>query len=301
MKPSPKASLVKDESTGTVLAVFAKADYTAEHEAELRDIYGLLGCDPESFEGIDSYSVKQDSIGRATSHLSLFEANYSWRETAGEGMRQGKLRKGRALCLRLDSYGPYEVADRSHWRRAEDTELSVCWSWSGLEIMAYGDEAKQFVRDLHSSLHAGDFACFRGGASGNPFSRGGLTVTIPSRLPQEIKDRMLDTHLERKRLLEAADRTGIKSRLDAKRGRDFTSGYNYYALSPSWADKVRNRSNDRGGPVSTGHEVIFWLNPGSGKAKAGWYTVEELDQWISEGTGPVVGDSETSDTRVPGR
>ena len=60
-------------------------------------------------------------------------------------------------------------------------------------------------------------------------------------------------------------------------------GRAYLCLSPQWI------SGDR----KSQHPVMYWLNPADqDKNNAGWFTVEELDQWIA-GTGPVV-NSKTS-------
>jgi hypothetical protein len=54
----------------------------------------------------------------------------------------------------------------------------------------------------------------------------------------------------------------------------------YFALSPRWC-------ND-GEKTRTKYPIVFWLNPHDQHIyNSGWFTVEELEQWISK-TGPVL-------------
>jgi hypothetical protein len=80
---------------------------------------------------------------------------------------------------------------------------------------------------------------------------------------------------DRINLHEAAKATGIEEKVCAALKSDF-GGKPFYALSPSW----KNKQN-------TKHKVVFWLNPtDQQKNNYGWFTVEELEQWI-EGKGPI--------------
>lgn len=60
------------------------------------------------------------------------------------------------------------------------------------------------------------------------------------------------------------------------------AGLSWYALKPAWRDFFED-------PVyQSEYKVIFFLNPeGQNKYNSGWFTVEELLQWI-KGKGPVI-------------
>lgn len=295
MKPSNDTVILRDDN-GLPHSIFSKADYTAEHEGRLDELYRLIGAKPGGFEGLPSFSLAHQAIPRALRGIAMFEQTYGWREAgAGKGGKD-RQRRSQALCMRLS----YDMDGRpqtiwSHWRRSEQTEMSCAWSDSGFEIMAYSDGAKDFLNEVAAAIKEGDFACFKGGRGSNPFDRGGLVICIPSRVPQAYKDQMAEGHADRKRLLEAAAETGIEGRIRERiegsgshRGFPHVfSEYRYHALAPAWATTIKHRGDDRGGPVTTDHPVIFFLNPGSKSAEAGWYTVEELDGWLA-GKGPVL-------------
>lgn len=306
MKPSYDSVILKDDN-GVAHSIFSKADYTAEHEGRLEEIYRIIGASPDTFQGIPSYSLNKDRIESAVNNLRMFEQSYSWREDGKGKNGRDKQRRGKALCMRF----AYDWEDRphtiwDHWRRNEEAELSCAWSDSGFEIMGYSEDAKAFLTDLADAVRKGDFACFKGGGGGNPFDRGGLVICIPSRVPQKYKDQMADGHAEKKRLLDAAAETGIEKRIlerikDGPSHNGFShifSEYRFYALAPAWAGTIRDRGVERGGILETSHPVVFFLNPGSRNAEAGWYSVEELDDWLA-GKGPVLRKKEAESAPAP--
>jgi hypothetical protein len=81
----------------------------------------------------------------------------------------------------------------------------------------------------------------------------------------------------------ASDKTGIIDRLAkhnaGKDWRDPTK-CGYYACKPSW---IHEESK-----YDTKYDVIYFLNPQEQhRCNFGWFTVEQLDQWLA-GTGPVI-------------
>ena len=95
------------------------------------------------------------------------------------------------------------------------------------------------------------------------FKNGGLVLTIISRLPDEIITNTYEKDKDYYELQVAAKATGIYERLKE-------AGKKYHALSPRWTDENKK-------------DVAFWLNPwGQDKYNFGWYTVQDLDDWIAD-------------------
>lgn len=113
--------------------------------------------------------------------------------------------------------------------------------------------------------------------SKNPFARAGLVIAVRSRVPEEHLLKMREADEDYLNLKEAAEKTGIKAKLEeAKKG--------YYALQPMWASKIRSTKD---GEIKTQYPVIFFLNPINQKeCNSGWFTVEQLLDWI-DGKGPI--------------
>lgn len=166
--------------------------------------------------------------------------------------------------------------------------IATAWSQSGFIIRAFTPEDRAFVNELHEAILAGDLAIGHGPAEA--FGRSPLALAIPSRMPDALKQKIMDEDIAHDKLISAAGRTGIADRLNS-------AGLNYYALMPQWTDFFKSVVGREGKPSDdTEHPVIFFLNPDHKAVnKSGWFTVEELDQWI-EGEGPVL---KANDSKEP--
>ena len=128
------------------------------------------------------------------------------------------------------------------------------------------------------------------GRSG-PFSNGGLKICIADRIPEDSLKESKEADLDNLDLNAAVAKTGILAKLKAAQNsqpadRNYNRKCGYYACSPSW--RTITETVD-GRDLESAAKVMFWLNPQDQENnKAGWYTVEELEQWI-EGKGPIPG------------
>ena len=108
-----------------------------------------------------------------------------------------------------------------------------------------------------------------------PFGTAGLCLIKYSSFSDEEKEEMLQKDHDRKKLMAAAEKTKIAKKLEK-------AGLGYYALAPQWTDFFKKPS------FQSKYPVIFFLNPKQqDKYNSGWFTVEDLLQWI-KGTGPIV-------------
>lgn len=168
------------------------------------------------------------------------------------------------------------------------TPINGAWDDSDLFVVAYGERHMAILAEFAEAIRAGDHAIWWGMFSQNPFDRPGLVLAIPSKVPDRLKQVMLESDQEHNRLTDAAEATGIKRRIDeaneASTKHPFDKPFGYYALAPGW--KKKSRVGDL--PIETAHEVMFYLNPQDQKNRnSGWFTVEELEAWL-EGKGPIL-------------
>lgn len=136
-------------------------------------------------------------------------------------------------------------------------------------MIGCGEDAT-FLKRLHQAFLDKDVAIWLGGSG--PFQNAGLCIGITSLIPNEGKKTMAAADLDNIDLQEAADKTNIIARLKAAK-------CTFYACSPRWASEKERKS--------TKYSMVFWLNPIDQKDNNyGWFTVEELEQWI-RGVGPI--------------
>ncbi len=249
------------------------ADHVAEHEGSIDDLYQILGIpNDESVMGIERYRVqtpKMDNIfivEENRNNAALFCVRYAFDV---ENIKQQTLQKVRNGYLSL--YG--------------DRELATAWDGREFGVRVKRPVNIKRIKRLYKAIEDKTLAVWTGG--GGVFQNAGLILCIIDAVSKENKEIMLNAHLDTKKLNDASAATGIKEKLEAK-NTEFASKLEdvfasrlyapcgYFSLSPAWCNRKSN------------HPVMYWLNPiQQDKFKSGYYTVEELEQWI-DGKGPVI-------------
>ncbi len=175
-----------------------------------------------------------------------------------------------------------EAPDLEHLDRRLEThdeeDLVVAWSSDDFLIRVKESLYGSKLQALFNALQQKDACIFLGGiGKKSPFSRNSLVISIVSAISMEERGKIREQDLKQLDLEDAAKATGIETRLEK-------AGLKYYVLSPGW--KLESRVKH--GKIKTKHKVMFYLNPRNQQQyESGWFTVEELDQWIS-GKGPIV-------------
>lgn len=155
-----------------------------------------------------------------------------------------------------------------------DKDTATAWDKKSFAVRSKDPEVVHLLKELHQAFAQKDAVIFLGGGDG-PFANRGLVIAIKSLLPEEFIEEALKSDKGYRKMLKAATKTGIKKRLEK-------AGIRWYALK---AGSVMNSTKD--GDVDTKHSVMFFLNPMDQQHNnSGWYTVEQLDQWIA-GEGPI--------------
>ena len=149
-------------------------------------------------------------------------------------------------------------------------QIACAWDEDEFALLVCGKDLVDKLQQVHEALKKGDAAIWLGG--GGVFQRSGFCLAIYSLLPESVITQWKEYYEDQNRLKKASAETGIGGKLQkAKVG--------YCALSPSWVFEDKK--------TSTKYSVIYWLNPIEQEMyNSGWFTVEELEQWI-KGKGPI--------------
>ncbi len=178
------------------------------------------------------------------------------------------------LCVE----GSVEHALGETVRYSPNSVVTGAWDDSSFAVRGWDDEGRRIVDMLQEALETLDVAVWVSGDI--DFGHGHFCVVRRSTLPDATVRAFDDDVAASRRLHDAAAATGIHERL-AGIGPMTPLGRmrSYYALSPAWIDAETARRSL--------HPVKFFLNPAEqDRNNFGWFTVEELDQWIA-GQGPI--------------
>ncbi len=273
-------NIILEDADGNPHGIYLAADFTAAHEEGIERLEKMFGID-NSIPGVPGRT-----ISRSVTHVAAREKSVR--------METDESKKGRRRyqehIVKLLIVDPFFSDDRSYHYdmlidrnfQAAEIEIVGAFSKETFALAAYTDRAKTAIDAIQVGLENNDLVLMMGGGSKNPFDRGGLVIARASKIPAEQAQVTLDADLEAKRLNDAADATGIKEKIDALPIQYGSFAIKrYFALRPKWASSglIEGRT--------TSHPVIFFLNPAQqDKNNYGWFTVEELEQWL-EGKGPI--------------
>lgn len=279
------------DASGDLIAVAFGYDYCCEHECGVSAFYKAFDIEgpTKKVQGVKARTIRSfnektllvKSFGKDTilvwnPHLGSWYFGYD----------------------RFDDKIPDDLM-AAEWSKTTDEELRWTAAWtSGPGTPEFGLRFRydaKVINELQAAFARKDIAIWLAGRR-NPFAGNGLVVAIASRVPEEADEGMIETDLDDIRLAEAAADTGIQAKIDdavqaylEKTGRRYGPGSpGYYDLVPGWRLNSRVLEGSRDENIRTKHPVMFFLNPTEQqKNNSGWFTVEELEQWL-EGQGPVV-------------
>jgi hypothetical protein len=231
---------------GTLIGVNLGADFVAEHELGIPGIRQSFGMTDKG------YGIERRLIRRIPEGSHRFGEQFGWIFLPHY--------KASGFCLTYELNSDMRLRDAFFNR-----EHTLYTGWSGEDLGAFSTNQTEIehLKEIYDAMRRLDACIWTG--SGHAFKRAGLVVGITSRIPKAHLTAWEKHDREAEALVNDAKETGIEARLKA-------AGKEWYALSP-------NRSANG--------QLRFWLNPmGQRNNNFGWFTVEELDAWIT-GKGPI--------------
>lgn len=266
--------VIKDDNGDLILIAFGY-DHCAEHECGMNGFWNAFDIPGPSRE-------KQGPEARQITKTAGTLERKTFRKSKKLGVGTQYV-----MTWRLNTYGilsldkmPSELAT-SAYASEERKTLTCAWS-SGPGAPDFGIRTtdKKILDDLEAAFERRDVSIWA--TRGGPFGGSGLVLAVTSKIPESEAELMREEDLERIRLADAAEATGIEAKLKEFNS-TFTSRWDapcrWFALSPRW-----RRDHDES---PSAHPVMFFLNPmAQDKNNYGWFTVEELEQWM-EGKGPI--------------
>lgn len=251
---------------GRLIGVSLGADFVAEHEWGIAKLLEEFGVPRLSSTDISKVGVERRKITIVPEKVHLVS----------------KTRLGKLIWILVYSPGYYgETITEQHiltWQLSWSDNNVFATAWDRRSFAVLSDREKP-MKQLYEAIMKKD-ACI-GLFGGGVFNNAGLSIFIASALPQEVNDQWEKSDKDACSLHLTARETGIVERIDTlnnKHDSFIDKPCGYYSLRPAWIDK----------DMTSKYKVMFWLNPwNQDKNQYGWYTVEELEQWM-EGKGPIV-------------
>lgn len=268
VKRAYNGDFLRDNQSGEIIGISLGGDYYAEHEQPIIQLRWLFGVDSNKL-GIERFTatkfprplVKTGTVNRQPAMLIYLSARRmsKYEQEIQEGANCKKI----AGDLGLLGWGANE-------------DFIAAWDSESFGVLVRGQEQVAHMQDVLKLWDDQEICVIHSNGNG-PFGASGLSFIRCSAFSESEKQALLDRDLNALRLRKAAEKTGIAKKLKK-------AGLGWYALEPEWTDFFKEPKYE------SKYEVIFFLNPQSqDKYNCGWFTVEDLLQWI-KGKGPIVKD-----------
>lgn len=285
MKQAGSDTRIIRDADGRIWGIFLAGNGCSEHEHGIAPILSFLNIDAEGRmllgRSMTAGARLSEAFGQVTRTYHL-EGGRPLKQTdrvAYLAMRQDCLMERSTRCMGLERY-------------RLDTDITAAWSEREFKLAGWTSGGQEALRLLADAVATSDLAVWVGNTPdnvGNPFSHSGIVMAIASRMPDEAIAALDDSDEEALRLADAAEKTGIRRKIEERAGglQSWPGGPAYHALAPKWVMRSVHRDGVQV-RLETIHPVAFFLNPArQGAFNHGWFTVEELEQWL-EGRGPVI-------------
>jgi len=257
MRRSRETSIIRNDN-GAVIGVVMKADFTAEHEWGIKDLKNTLGVNDTKL-GIKGRIIND------CNRVFYF-----------------KTKKGAYLCV--PGYfdpEPDKLDKESELHGWRDETLSSAWSGRDMYIYAKGEEDVLALEEIYKQAQKKNVAIGLGGVDPrNPFDRAGLNIMIVSNMPEDVLQKIYDDDLDYRNLQKADKKTKLKEAIKTK----YEGTWNKPSIRAEWAKGHRETREEKPIAETTKYAVVYWLNASD---YYGWYTVEEIRQWLKTGKGII--------------
>ncbi len=293
----------EDEFVGISLG----SDATSEHEWGIKELKATFGI-PESSKktmGIKSRTVKKcpenllfkrngDSAllwvayedwypkkgirQEVPSEIANFEEDIAWRQKYYE--------KRKKVVERRKEKNPYIPEEMD--------PIVTAWDGKTFGVGVVGKKEADWLEFLYEQFKKKNIAIAMINIHpNNPFSNASLSLAILDRLPQETLDQMYAVDKKHYDLEDYEKKIGmtklkekVKKQRQEKSRNDphfepYKSLHYYMACSPRWINYEDEEKREKQKKKNeTKYDISYWINYSDDDDNAGWYTVEEIMEWL---------------------
>jgi hypothetical protein len=265
-------------------------DYTAEHEwgiKELRRRFAIpegtnknMGIKNRTIsKNIDNLVFKKETFKKEK--YALLYTGYSCRTiTESEENIPNDLKNYKEDILWNMEW---QKKHPSTTRELKDP-ITCAWDEGSFGVGVMGEKEVGYLNELYEAFQKSNIAIAHINLMPkNPFCNSSLSLLIADRLPQEELDQMYEAdkeHYDREDYEEKIGMTKIKEKYANQNG--YGKAKYYMACSAKWIDYNNVEAREiRKKELKTKYDIWYWVNYSDDDDNHGWYTVEEIREWLT--------------------
>jgi hypothetical protein len=263
-------------------------DYCSEHEWGIDKMRRRFGIPDSSNQ---TMGIKNRQITKCPDNLIFLKKTYKKEKyailyTGYQFNTREESEKHLPDCLRnyikdLESLARY---DDDHSSKDRKDLIITAWANDGFGVAVKGEKEVSWLKELYSEFQKNNVAITRiNTMPKNPFSNSSLSLLIVDRLPQDILQMMYSADKEHFDLIDYEEKIGM-TKIKEKNGNK--NGYErlkyYMACSANWIyyNDAEKRETEKK-RLGTEYDILYWVNYSDDDRNFGWYTVEEIREWLT--------------------
>ncbi len=260
-------------------------DYCAEHEWGISDLKRICGMPDASKK---SMGVINRTITKVPP-LMFIEETYKKRKVAilytGQSWYGQKQMENLPHDLRnwkKDLIGNEKWNNEHPNSRGDKDNIITAWDGSSFGVAVMGDNEVKWLKELKTAIEEKRLTiAIANLRTKNPFAGSSLCLMITDRIPQETLDALYMGDKEYFDLEDYEEKIGMKKIIQKNRGKCGELHY-FMACSPKWINYHNKEAREeKKGEYNTKYDIIYWINYSDDDGNYGWYTVEEIREWLT--------------------
>jgi hypothetical protein len=264
-------------------------DYCAEHEWGIKGIKEMCGmpvgsnknmgiicrtitkCPPLIFKEEVSVQKKKNTHGA----ILFTGRNYRTQEENEKYVPRDLEKYMDDIKWNID----WDKEHPSEYREPKDPILTA-WSEDGFGIGVVGDTEVGYLKELNEAFKNKNvtIAMTNLGA----FAGSSLCLLITDRVPAETAQQMYDADKEYYDREEYEEKIGMAKLVEKHRRTEHQKLHYFMACSPKWINYEDAEAREKYKKEhNTKYDIIYWINYSDDDENHGYYTVEEIREWLT--------------------
>ncbi len=261
-------------------------DFTSEHEwgiAGMRRMFGI----PDSSK--DKMGIKSRTITKCPESLVFREEKHKGQKFAvlyADRYRNNKEQIPSELSTYKDDIlRDVEWLAKNPKVRNTPDQMVTAWDEESFGVGVMGEKEVGYLKELYEAFKKNNVAiAFIDLHPGNPFSNASLSLLILDKIPEKSIEQMYSADKSHYDLIDYEEEIGMtKIKQDARKNGSGFHGLHYYmACSPRWINYEDTDEREKSKlKNNTKYDILYWINYSDDDNNFGWYTVEEIKEWLT--------------------
>lgn len=261
-------------------------DFCAEHEWGITDLKRICGMPDASRKnmGVANRTITKVPL------LVFREETYKKRKmallfTGREWRTEGE----------NDDYLPHDLKNwkedliwNEKWNKehpdtgSDKDNIITAWDGGSFGVAVLGDKEVEWLKELKAEIEKKNLTIAVANLRAkNPFAGSSLCLMITDRIPKETLDALYMGDKEYFDREEYEEKIGMKKIIEKNKGRYGELHY-FLACSPKWIDySDKEAREEQKKKHNTKYDIMYWINYSDDDNNYGWYTVEEIREWMT--------------------